>query len=260
MSLLPVNGGGNIVPFCQTCALDQILYCLMETKSINPPQSNFISFSFGFYWHISRCFFPILFNLKQHILSWTLMNSKIPFYFMPMFTIKFFKKRILHYLHSSSHPSHQPNCTLASTEPHFMDTIGVKISSDEIQWLCLALNLLPHLTAFDIANHPILLKTLSISDHLTIKIETYSNDWNSKGEGNIRPKKLCHRKYNRAAQGLASGNRKLSVTNKVLTNNSRVPAIFQALLGVQWPSSRQKRQGPCLERLYNLVGKAYITR
>lgn len=36
-------------------------------------------------------------------------------------------------LHSTSHHSHQPNCPLASAEPHFIDTAGVKITSDEIQ-------------------------------------------------------------------------------------------------------------------------------
>lgn len=45
------SGGGDSVPCCQTCALDQILYCLTEAKSINPsPHSNlafFMLISFG---------------------------------------------------------------------------------------------------------------------------------------------------------------------------------------------------------------------
>lgn len=39
-----------------------------------------------------------------------------------------------------------------------MDTAGVKITSDEIQWFSLAPNILLHLTAFDIADHRILQK------------------------------------------------------------------------------------------------------
>lgn len=60
------------------------------------------------------------------------MNPKVSFYFMPWVYCQIPQKESP-ILHSTSHHSHQPNSPLASAEPHFIDTAGVKITSDEIQ-------------------------------------------------------------------------------------------------------------------------------